>query len=238
MAASEGSGGGSTEATCPIEGCDYTGAPQSVEGHISAETDSKHQGSVGQQYRDEIRASAGDAPGSDPTATSGTPTDSGSESTEESALPTIDVDDEGDTTTRTHEVPYAADDDELPTADALDETIEALSSGWDEIIDAGDRAWRADDRAGELEERVDDLEERVDDLDGQWSVDGSDETETDGSDGDGPALPAIPTKAVVVAGALALAWVWYRRRQRLKRRREAQESKPEGSREVPGGLMD
>lgn len=43
-----------SEVNCPLRGCDYSGAPSSVEAHISRLTDSSHQGEVGQAWRDAL----------------------------------------------------------------------------------------------------------------------------------------------------------------------------------------
>jgi hypothetical protein len=40
---------------CPIDGCDYSGDIDSVEGHISGSRDDGHSGKVGQNYRSELR---------------------------------------------------------------------------------------------------------------------------------------------------------------------------------------
>jgi hypothetical protein len=40
-----------TEVECPMDGCDYTGEPPSVEGHISAMRDAAHKGETGSQHR-------------------------------------------------------------------------------------------------------------------------------------------------------------------------------------------
>jgi hypothetical protein len=40
-----------SEVECPMDGCDYTGEPDSVEGHISAMRDDAHQGETGSQHR-------------------------------------------------------------------------------------------------------------------------------------------------------------------------------------------
>jgi len=40
---------------CPLPGCDYEGAPSSVEGHISGKSDELHEGELGRNYREELR---------------------------------------------------------------------------------------------------------------------------------------------------------------------------------------
>jgi hypothetical protein len=44
------------EVTCPVEGCDYVGEPQSVEAHISAKSNRSHIGKLGRDYREEMSA--------------------------------------------------------------------------------------------------------------------------------------------------------------------------------------
>lgn len=39
------------EIECPIEGCDYTNTPGSVEAHVTASTDGEHQGEMGIEHR-------------------------------------------------------------------------------------------------------------------------------------------------------------------------------------------
>lgn len=46
------------EAQCPLEGCDYTGNPRSVEAHVSSKRDELHTGEVGRLHREAIEESA------------------------------------------------------------------------------------------------------------------------------------------------------------------------------------
>lgn len=52
----ENSGEATGEVTCPIEGCDYTGQPASVEGHVSSSTDGEHKGETGLSMREAIES--------------------------------------------------------------------------------------------------------------------------------------------------------------------------------------
>jgi len=44
---------------CPIDGCDYSGEPASVEAHISRLTDDGHGGRVGREFCDVLEESSG-----------------------------------------------------------------------------------------------------------------------------------------------------------------------------------
>lgn len=44
-----------SEVDCPVDGCDYSGEPNSVEAHISSSTDDDHSGKAGSEYRDELQ---------------------------------------------------------------------------------------------------------------------------------------------------------------------------------------
>jgi hypothetical protein len=44
------------EVGCPVGECDYSGAPESVEAHISGSTGGGHSGALGSEYREELRS--------------------------------------------------------------------------------------------------------------------------------------------------------------------------------------
>jgi len=52
--------GSMSEVACPIDLCDYEGATESVEAHISAMTDALHKGAVGREYRGDLLADGGE----------------------------------------------------------------------------------------------------------------------------------------------------------------------------------
>jgi hypothetical protein len=48
------------EIECPVDGCDYTGEPASVEGHVSSRTDAGHGGLTGVDVRADLDEQARD----------------------------------------------------------------------------------------------------------------------------------------------------------------------------------
>lgn len=59
------------EVGCPVGECDYSGAPESVEAHISGSTGGGHSGALGSEYREELRS--GSPVGLEGSAGSGSP---------------------------------------------------------------------------------------------------------------------------------------------------------------------
>lgn len=105
---------GADDVECPIDGCDYSGSQESVEGHISGKKDEAHEG-TGRDYRDQLRPSDGDEGGS---------VESGGDTSRESSSSEEGSSDEGS----------ATNPDESSEADSSEETEPSVSS---EAVAAG-----------------------------------------------------------------------------------------------------